>query len=90
MAKAAKHKHRCGHPKASTIDMFQQMMLEIEGITIPKGGCGFVWEHGNNKMDSKAAHKCPNCGKGGWWFRYSGKIKAGNGLVKKAARKRKA
>lgn len=34
-------------------------------------GCGFIWEHGDNKGGNKKAHRCPNCKRRTyWWYPY--------------------
>lgn len=34
------------------------------------GSCGHLFEHSDKSFNDEAAHRCPVCKKGPWWYRH--------------------
>lgn len=50
------HSHRCGFAGPEGYD--------------PTKGCGHVWEHGEECAGKPDKHRCPQCGRRGWNWRW--------------------
>jgi hypothetical protein len=50
----------------------QRIVQPVKGLHSHRcAACGYVWSHGEDSFGNVAAHTCPKCGRGPWWYKFS-------------------
>lgn len=76
------HKHRCGiEPSHYAYPKGRGKVLRYEFV----GGCGLVFEHGNDMAGNRESHVCTNCGRTNY-CQYEGRVRPGRGILAVAPR----